>query len=865
MIARLLRKPILLILVALVAVQADVFLMGHTVLPLMLPGVTPGGPYEYTGPRPEMPFSISVDPAGAYDAEFAWNAYTIRSLRKGIVPLWNQYQGLGQPQFANYVSGVLYPVNWLAMVLPPAWWDLIFLVDWFLAAYFVYLLGRVCGLARHSALIGSLSVFAAGFFEGFLAVKSIVGTIAWFPFLIYAVERTVCQPAWKWRHAALVAGTYCLATAGHPAPALMGVVLVILYAVIRAAIARGSWRPFVFDILPAMLVGGLLAAPLWVSFAEHVLRDGVAVHGDDQGIRHFPWRGLPLTVFPFLYGPLNLDIWANENAGLTWNPAGMTFLALCGLFALRERRRAGLTSLAVVAGLAAAKIFGVPIVNDVGRLPLLNQFSFTYANGFVAIGLCMLAGAGFARLVRQPSRRWLLPLCVWAAYVVAMLGVGVVTMRGERPLLAREPWRLPYFYAALTSGLGWAIAFPAGLLAAARRSPSAHGPVLLIASSGLLLEAIACFPSGSPYGFVLVNGVAGAAFGGIVVVATGLGGRVRVRLALPAAALVAAVVVAVCAWIQPRLPGRYDPLTMPPYVDRLMRVANAPRLYPFDGILFPNFAAPFGLSSVTNLDNLVTRQGAAFFSRYLDAGVHPARFYGLAAARNPAFPDPVAEFWAHKRYWDFLGVRYLLTTGADPNTRPLLPGVSSPLHQEGDVLRAIDTDPRSGVTIWENPRAADRAFLAPAVETAADSDAAMARLDQVADLRRQVFIDGPGVCRGNSSWPPGADPGHLISLRVSPNRVDVRYDARSSGVLTLTDAHARGWCVLVDGREAQVLRVDGAFRGVCIDAPGEHLVEFIYRPPAWSVSLTLCGAGALGFAALVFVRRRTVQDRRRTA
>src|SRR5206468_863555 len=124
-------------------------------------------------------------------------------------------------------------------------------------------------------------------------------------------------------------------------------------------------------------------------------------------------------------------------------------LALCGLFELRGRRGAGRLSLTLVTGLAAAKIFGVPIVNENGRLPLLNQFSFTYANGFVAIGLSVLAGAGFARLVRRPPRQWLIPLCVWAAYVVVMLGVGVVMMRAERPLLAREPWRLPYFYTAL--------------------------------------------------------------------------------------------------------------------------------------------------------------------------------------------------------------------------------------------------------------------------------------------------------------------------------------------------------------------------------------------------------------------------------
>jgi len=983
--AGLLRRPIVFILAALIAVLFDVFAMGRTVLPLTLPSVTPAGPYGYDGPRPEQPNSVSIDPAGAYDAEYAWAAYAARSIRSGALPFWNPYQGLGQPLLANYVSGVIYPVNWLTLILPPAWWDLVFITDWFLAAYFVYLLGRVLGVNRQSAAVGSLAVLAAGFFEGFLAVKSIIGTVAWFPFLIYAIERTLLQPDWKWRHVALVGGTYCLGTAGHPAPALMGVVFVVVYAVARVAVARGSWRPIAFEILPSILVGGLLAAPLWVPFAEHVLHDGVAVHGDDQGTRHFPWRGLPLLMFPFLYGPLNLDIWGSEHAGLAWNPASVTFLAMCGLFALFAsrpvktrrfvRHEAGIIALTLVVGLAAAKIFGVPIINDIGRLPLLDQFSFTYANGFVAVGLCALAGLGFAQLVRRPARQWRGPLFVWGISVVAMLAIGVATVE-QSEILTREAWRRAHFHTALAAGLGWAIAFPGGLLLAKLRSPGSSGPMLLVATGGLLLQAIACFPSGSPRGFVIVNIVAAAAFCSIVAVATWRGARMRSPIAVTVTVLVAAAALAMTDSIKPRLPGRYNPLTRAPYIRLLAHVPNAPRLYPLDGILFPNFAAPFGLSSMTNLDNLVTRQGAAFFTRFLDAGVHPARFYGMDAARNPGWPDPVAEFRAHRRYWDLVGVRYLLTADRDLNThvvtkspvsgavgvpvslvaplearvmcsagsfdtvsvltatyarrqpgraivdvldlsgavfasaevdsttltdndenrfklsapacgrgegevvlrlsfRPGAPGAMIAAWQypawqgagfvyralrtpdDGDSLRLIYRDPRTGVRVWENPRAADRAFLAPNVVTVPDADDAMARLDGTPDLRRTVFVDGEHVCRGDESFPPDAPPGRLISLRLSPNRVEIQYDARTLGVLTLTDAHARGWRARVDGREAPVLRVDGVFRGVCIDAPGVHEVDFIYRPPNWWLALTLFGAGAIGLAALVVTRRGT--------
>ena len=90
-------------------------------MPLTFAGVTPDGPYGYRGPVPTR--HLTVDPAGAFEAEFAWLAYASAALRNGTLPLWNPYQGLGQPFLSNYVSGVLYPINWLALVLAPAWWD----------------------------------------------------------------------------------------------------------------------------------------------------------------------------------------------------------------------------------------------------------------------------------------------------------------------------------------------------------------------------------------------------------------------------------------------------------------------------------------------------------------------------------------------------------------------------------------------------------------------------------------------------------------------------------------------------------------------------------------------------------------------
>lgn len=852
------RRPALVLGALLLAIMFDVVAMGSTVLPHVLAGVMPDGPYGYRGFRPEQTHAITIDPAGAYEAEFAWAAFFVRSIRSGSLPFWNPYQGLGQPQLANYVPAILFPVNWLTLVLPPAWWDLVVLLDWFLAAYFVYLLGRMFAFGRWGALAGAISMFAAGFFPAFLEVRSIVGTVSWFPCLIYAIERSFRQPRWRWKPVVLAGATYCLATGGHPSPALFGLLVAMMYLGIRILLTRRLWREACGGIVPHIALGGLMAAPLLLPFAEHVLWDALPTHTPGRGLEHFPWQGLPMTVFPFLYGPMNYTIWGPVHAGMTWMPASVTCLAVFGLFALNRRKTPALVALTVPVVLVAAKNFGVPIINDIARLPFFDQLTITYSLGIAAVGVAVLAGRGFTSIIRRPVEHWRGPLIAWGLYVAAMLALGVWTMHGEGALGAREPWRVDHYHAALASGLFWAIAFPASLVLVKRRQRARVFPLVLVGFTGLALQAAACYPSGSPKSFVVVQAVAATAFGATVLCALLVGARLRATAAVLAPALFVASAVAVSTWGWPRFPDRYDPLTPAPFVNFLAGQWNEPRLYPLDGVLSPDFGSALGLSSITNLDNLITKQGAAFITKFLDQGVFPARFFGQNVMRNPGLPDPLGQFWAHKRYWDLIGVRYLLTTGRDPNDVPSRPrDPATPDLQRVYWLghRTYRAWREPDVAVWENTAAFDRAFLAPVVVPVNDPDTAMARLSDTADLRRTVFVEG-GSCVGNAEFRPDASPGRLASLRLSANRVDIRYEAATAGVLTLTDAHARGWRVRVDGRDAPLLRVDGAFRGVCLEGPGVYNVAFVYRPPDWGLALGLCSVGVLGVIASAAYRRR---------
>ena len=86
-------------------------------------------------------------------------------------------------------------------------------------------------------------------------------------------------------------------------------------------------------------------------------------------------------------------------------------------------------------------------------------------------------------------------------------------------------------------------------------------------------------------------------------------------------------------------------------------------------------------------------------------------------------------------------------------------------------------------------------------------------------------------------------------MTYEPERVVIRARSPGRGLLILSDNDYPGWKATVDGRAADVERVDYLFRGVAL-GPGAHTVEFRFEPLSWRigwivslVSLVAAGAG----------------------
>jgi hypothetical protein len=99
----------------------------------------------------------------------------------------------------------------------------------------------------------------------------------------------------------------------------------------------------------------------------------------------------------------------------------------------------------------------------------------------------------------------------------------------------------------------------------------------------------------------------------------------------------------------------------------------------------------------------------------------------------------------------------------------------------------------------------------------------------------------------------------IESYRRNSARVSV--EAPRPGLLYASESFADGWTARVNGRPAEILAANYAFRAVAIPA-GRAEIEFRYRPPGLTAGLAVSGASVLAAVVLVAAARIT---RRREA
>lgn len=341
-------------------------LLGRVPLPAELLLDSPAWEGSTSTERPRMRHAEMGD---AVTQGFPWYVERRERLLSGDLPLWNGRALMGTPFLAASQPGVLDPLGWLLLPLPPKLgWSLSIALKSCLAFAFTAFAATRLGSSRLAALAAGAIFSGSGFMTAW-SLWSITQSALWLPAVIWAT--TALQQHPNRRTTCLTAVTLALpVVAGHAEIAAFVALAGALFALHLGLVETSASRSRRLELLGRFAVAALLSIGLAAAQLLPTLDwIGSLSRPSDQAIA----LALPPND---LLGFVSRDSHRQPNSLGVSIPEGASYVGVAPLLlaplALFARRRLA-SFFALLGGAAAAVSYSLPPLFELfQRLPLLR-------------------------------------------------------------------------------------------------------------------------------------------------------------------------------------------------------------------------------------------------------------------------------------------------------------------------------------------------------------------------------------------------------------------------------------------------------------------------------------------------------------
>jgi hypothetical protein len=493
-----------------------------------------------------------------------------------VAPLWNPYQGYGVPLAANQQSQPFYPLTVaLLLHIGPRTYNWFLLSRLLLAGIASYLYLRFF-VSFWAGITGGVTSMLAGYYVLFITMPQLSVEVL-LPAGLLAAEYLLRKRNYR-SIVAFAALLLLVFLGGMPESALLLFALLYLYILFRIvsdSSLRPSWPAAIARLMTATCAGLGLAAFFLLPFWEFMRRsfDLHQPHNIGGGISGLYADPFSLSIFtyflPLLYGAPYTGVLGLRNyVGLIG--AFLLVIAVTAVFSKKLAKDGPLRAITwfffCFTILLVLKRYGVPWVNEIGKLPLFQMVNFLkYQEALLSICVSILGAIGMERLLRRQvsARAQAIALVAVALLIPVARWFSRETIRHEiAELHVREV--IPFVATGVPSVLIFAVG------------------VVLVFSWRRRISA-----------------------------------GVDTRLAIGIAALVALEMS--CNFIAPThywhnklARMSHNAFAGAPYIDALKKVQGNDRVFARDGLLFPNWAAAFQLCDIRNLDAMYEKKYLPF-------------------------------------------------------------------------------------------------------------------------------------------------------------------------------------------------------------------------------------------------------------
>ena len=353
-----------------------------------------------------------------------WRDFGFRELANGHIALWNPHIFAGAPYFGGMQAALLYPPNWLFLVLPlvPAVnWTIV--VNAWLLGTFAFLWAMRRGLHPLAAFTAAalLTFCTPHFLHIYAGHLTNLATMAWAPLLFLAIDEWFRSRKFGWCLLGMLAVAMQL-LAGHPQYVFYTAIAAGGYSLVRLATEDGGGRLRTAAGLLSIHPGGALLA------AAQLVAGLQATQETIRGRRlpfqfvaefDFPPENFLTSVAPGFFG--NVQFYWGK--GHLWEASlfiGVVGLALA-LYGMRKGQTPG--KLALLWTIAMTLVLALGDNTPLLRLlyeyvPGFDRFRATAKFVFLtALPLVLFAGIGLDRILRSQA---LEARMIWAAGAAAL-------------------------------------------------------------------------------------------------------------------------------------------------------------------------------------------------------------------------------------------------------------------------------------------------------------------------------------------------------------------------------------------------------------------------------------------------------------
>ena len=762
------------------------------------------------GQSPWLPGFQSVEASDPHKADVAallWHHLPLsmierRSIRDGELPLWNRFDSGGSPLLGQGQSCFGDPLNLLPILADgAAWsWDLKFLV----AKWLLGLGLGLCAWRCSRSLPASLLLAASAPFFGYFVYRinhPAIFSLCYSPWILYCwLGATGCRTArgaalW---FSALIAANWAELNSGTVKEAYT---LILCLNGSGLCVLIGMRRPLSQKIalaagaVVAGVIFALVGAPIWLTFLR-ALRASYTSYNSPLAFQLQPSMVLGLFDEAF-YRPFQLE------SGVV-NPSA-SIIVLAGLLwavvrwrALAPDRTAIALLLSSLPSLALA--FGVVPPQLVSRVPFLGNILHvdnTFSCALIVV-LAVVSSVGWREAFGRLGSR-----TGWrdGAVVVALLALLWMALLGTAQAIVRSAY--------------WERTW--GKLVTVDAFIYGYG-ISLVVGLALLLGGVAAMRRrGRPTAAGLLVALAG--FG-----ALSWRGALQVDSGYPDYV------------VQPT--RRMDLQAVSPAIEAIRADAKEPfRALGFHNDLLPGWSGVYGVEGVSGPDALVN----PYYRELLDAA-------GVNRVWDWRYIVEPGDLRRLKPVFDLLNVRYYLGYRQDPK----------PAEKFLRRIASLDMDAYVSDTAWP------RAYFTDSAAVYADPSQFCSWV-KAGDGRPFVGIEhGDWMALSPAPRVSGDLAKRVVrpaeDYRLTTNSTAFTVTATGPGFIVLEEAYERGnFRATIDGAEAPVIRVNHAFKGVYVDAPGTYRVVFTYRPAGFAASNGLSAFGvalwALAVAGSMFFSR----------